>query len=250
MKLVIDTANAKEIKRLCEILNVWGVTTNPTIITRENKPFEEVIKEIDAVLNEEQVLFIQVVSTDYKSMVEEGRYIASLRKNTAVKIPVTADGLKAIKTLHQEGIKILATAILNANQGFVAALNGAEYLAPYVNKMSNYTDGIEETVALQQMLEANNLDTEIIAASLKNTDQVKQLIRNGIASVTLPVDIADLMYLSPVTDDAINAFTNNWYKAYNKKTLIQDNKVSNLKNRTTALLAIVLYFWRIVSVLV
>ncbi len=220
MKLVIDTANAKEIKRLCEILNVWGVTTNPTIITREKKPFEEVIKEIDAVLNEKQMLFIQVVSTDYQSMVEEGRYIASLRKNTAVKIPVTADGLKAIKTLHQEGIKILATAILNANQGFVAALNGAEYLAPYVNKMSNYTDGIEETVALQQMLEANNLDTEIIAASLKNTDQVKQLIRNGIASVTLPVDIADLMYLSPVTDDAINTFTNNWYKAYNKKTLI------------------------------
>ena len=173
MKLIIDTANAKEIKRLSEILNVWGVTTNPTIITRENKPFKEVIDEIDKVLKEEQMLFVQVISTDYESMVKEGRYIASLRKNIAVKIPVTAEGLKTIKTLHKEKIKILATAIFNANQGFVAALNGAEYLAPYVNKMSNYTDGIEETIILQEMLDANGLNSEIIAASLKNTNQVK-----------------------------------------------------------------------------
>ncbi|HQB32393.1 MAG TPA: transaldolase family protein [Erysipelotrichaceae bacterium] len=219
MKLIIDTANVKEIKRLCEILNVWGVTTNPTIIARENKPFEKVIAEIDEVLDKKQTLFVQVVSTDYESMVEEGRYIASLRKNIVVKVPVTADGLKAIKTLHKEGIKILATAINNATQGFVAALNGAEYLAPYVNRMSNYTDGVEETIILQEMLDEHDLDTEIIAASLKNTGQVKELIRNGIESVTLPVDIADLMYLNPATDEAIDAFTNNWYKVYNKKTL-------------------------------
>ncbi|HPW52909.1 MAG TPA: transaldolase family protein, partial [Erysipelotrichaceae bacterium] len=211
MKLIIDTANVKEIKRLCEILNVWGVTTNPTIIARENKPFEKVIAEIDEVLDKKQTLFVQVVSTDYESMVEEGRYIASLRKNIVVKVPVTADGLKAIKTLHKEGIKILATAINNATQGFVAALNGAEYLAPYVNRMSNYTDGVEETIILQEMLDEHDLDTEIIAASLKNTGQVKELIRNGIESVTLPVDIADLMYLNPATDEAIDAFTNNWY---------------------------------------
>ncbi len=115
MKLIIDTANAKEIKRLSEILNVWGVTTNPAIITRENKPFKEVIDEIDKVLKEEQMLFVQVISTDYESMVKEGRYIASLRKNIAVKIPVTAEGLKTIKTLHKEKIKVLATAIFNAN---------------------------------------------------------------------------------------------------------------------------------------
>ena len=122
--------------------------------------------------------------------------------------------------MHKEGIKILATAINNATQGFVAALNGAEYLAPYVNRMTNYTDGVEETIILQQMLDAHDLDTEIIAASLKNTGQVKELIRNGIESVTLPVDIADLMYLNPATDTAVEAFTNSWYKAYNKKTLI------------------------------
>ncbi|HPX31945.1 MAG TPA: transaldolase family protein [Erysipelotrichaceae bacterium] len=219
MKLIIDTANAKEIKRLSEILNVWGVTTNPTIITRENKPFKEVIDEIDKVLKEEQMLFVQVISTDYESMVKEGRYIASLRKNIAVKIPVTAEGLKTIKTLHKEKIKVLATAIFNANQGFVAALNGAEYLAPYVNKMSNYTDGIEETIILQEMLDANGLNSEIIAASLKNTNQVKQLIRNGIGAVTVPVDIADLMYLSPITDESVNTFVENWFKAYNKKSL-------------------------------
>lgn len=219
MKLIIDTANAKEIKRLSEILNVWGVTTNPTIITRENKPFKEVIDEIDKVLKEEQMLFVQVISTDYESMVKEGRYIASLRKNIAVKIPVTAEGLKTIKTLHKEKIKVLATAIFNANQGFVAALNGAEYLAPYVNKMNNYTDGIEETIILQEMLDANGLNSEIIAASLKNTNQVKQLIRNGIGAVTVPVDIADLMYLSPITDESVNTFVENWFKAYNKKSL-------------------------------
>ncbi|MGI6607790.1 MAG: transaldolase family protein [Erysipelotrichaceae bacterium] len=220
MKLIIDTADAKEIKRLCEILNVWGVTTNPTIITRENKPFNEVVEEIDQVLDESQMLFIQVISTDYRSMVEEGRYIASLRKNMVVKVPVTSDGLKAIKILHQEKIKVLATAIFNASQGFMAALNGAEYLAPYVNKMCNYTDGVEETIILQEMIDANGLDTEIIAASLKNPEQVKQLIRNGIASVTLPVETADLMYLNNMTEESVKTFTENWYKAFNKKTLV------------------------------
>ncbi len=85
--------------------------------------------------------------------------------------------------------------------------------------MSNYTDGIEETIILQEMLDANGLNSEIIAASLKNTNQVKQLIRNGIGAVTVPVDIADLMYLSPITDESVNTFIENWFKAYNKKSL-------------------------------
>ena len=164
MKLIIDTANAKEIKRLSEILNVWGVTTNPTIITRENKPFKEVIDEIDKVLKEEQMLFVQVISTDYESMVKEGRYIASLRKYCS-KNTSYCRRVKNNKDLAQGKIKVLLHDF-QCQSRICSALNGVIF-SPYVNKMSNYTDGIEETIILQEMLDANGLNSEIIAASLK-----------------------------------------------------------------------------------
>ena len=220
MKLILDSADAVEIKRLSEILNVWGVTTNPSIIAREGKDFSEIIEQLQAVMKPEQMLFIQVMAHDHKAMVEEGRYISTLRKNIAVKIPVSAEGLKAIKQLHQEGIKVLATAIMNADQGFMAALNGADYLAPYVNRMNEHGDGIAETLALQKLLDVHQLPCEIVAASLKTKQQVRALLMGGISAVTIPPQLAESLYQDEHTDEAIRRFDEAWYQQFKRKTLI------------------------------
>ena len=139
MELIIDTADVQAIKEINELLTVTGVTTNPTIITKSNKEPEVVIKEIADVLDEDQLFFIQAVATDFDGIMKEAKEISQIRpKNMYVKIPVTRDGLKAIKECKKLGIHTLATAIYSADEAFLAAMNGAEYLAPYVNRMCNY----------------------------------------------------------------------------------------------------------------
>lgn len=220
MELILDTADVKAIKDLNELLTVEGVTTNPTIITKSGKEFDVVVKEIIDVLNENQKFFIQVVSTTCDEIVEEAKYICSLReKNMYVKIPVTHEGLKAIKKCKELGLGVLATAIYTADQAFLAAMNGADYLAPYVNRMDNYGDGVANVIDLIQMLKVNNMNTKIVAASFKNTRQVHELITAGIQSVTIPVDIAFAMINHPGTEIAVDEFTQNWDKAYNRTTL-------------------------------
>ncbi|MEG2801233.1 MAG: transaldolase family protein, partial [Longicatena sp.] len=188
MELILDTADTQAIKELNELLCIQGVTTNPTIITKSGKPFDEVVKEIIAILNENQKLFIQVVSTTCDEMVEEARYICSLRpKNMVVKIPVTNEGYKAIKKCKALGLEVLATAIYTSQQAFLAALSGADYLAPYVNRMDNYGDGVLDVIDLLAMLKNANMQTKVIAASFKNTQQVHSLLVAGIQAITLPV---------------------------------------------------------------
>lgn len=220
MELILDTADVKAIKELNELLTVEGVTTNPTIITKSGKEFDVVVKEIIDVLNEDQKFFIQAVSTTCDEIVEEAKYICSLReKNMYVKIPVTHEGLKAIKKCKELGLGVLATAIYTADQAFLAAMNGADYLAPYVNRMDNYGDGVANVIDLIQMIKVNNMNTKIVAASFKNTRQVHELITAGIQSVTIPVDIAFAMINHPGTEIAVDEFTQNWDKAYNRTTL-------------------------------
>lgn len=220
MELILDTADVKAIKDLNELLTVEGVTTNPTIITKSGKEFDVVVKEIIDVLNEDQKFFIQVVSTTCDEIVEEAKYICSLReKNMYVKIPVTHEGLKAIKKCKELGLGVLATAIYTADQAFLAAMNGADYLAPYVNRMDNYGNGVANVIDLIQMIKVNNMNTKIVAASFKNTRQVHELITAGIQSVTIPVDIAFAMINHPGTEIAVDEFTQNWDKAYNRTTL-------------------------------
>lgn len=220
MELILDSSNIEQIKDLNELLHVSGVTTNPTIITKSGRSFEDVVNDLIAVLDEEQMLFIQAVSTDVAGIVEEAKYIASLRKkNMYVKIPVTHEGLKAIKECKKLGIGVLATAIYTADQAFLAAMNGADYLAPYVNRMDNYGDGVENVKDLITMLKVNNMNAKVIAASFKNTRQVHELIKAGIQAVTIPCDVAYNMIDHPGTAIAVDEFSENWKKAYGKTTL-------------------------------
>ena len=220
MELILDSSNIEQIKDLNELLHVSGVTTNPTIITKSGRSFEDVVNDLIAVLDEEQMLFIQAVSTDVAGIVEEAKYIASLRKkNMYVKIPVTHEGLKAIKECKKLGIGVLATAIYTADQAFLAAMNGADYLAPYVNSMDNYGDGVENVKDLITMLTVNKMNAKVVAASFKNTRQVHELIKAGIQAVTIPCDVAYNMIDHPGTAIAVDEFSENWKKAYGKTTL-------------------------------
>ena len=220
MKLVIDSSDIQKIKELNELLTVAGVTTNPTIITKSGRPSEDVINDLIDILSPDQLIFIQVVKTDFEGIMEEAKYINSLReKNMVVKIPVTHEGLKAIKECKKLGIKTLATAIYTANQGFMAALNGADYLAPYVNRMENFGYGIGQVCDLLDMLRLNNLPTEVIAASFKNTRQVHELFKAGIQSVTVPVDVAFNLIDHPATESAVETFSKDWEKAYGRNSL-------------------------------
>lgn len=220
MEFILDTADVDEIKKLNELLTLKGVTTNPTIITKSKKNFQETVEDIIEVLDEEQLLFVQAIATTCDEIVEEAKYICSLReKNTYVKIPVTHEGLKAIKVCKKIGLGVLATAIYTADQAFMAALNGADYLAPYVNRMENYGDGIQEVKDLIEMLRVNNLSSKVVAASFKNKKQVHDLIVAGIQAVTVPVDVAYSMINHPGTEIAVEEFTENWNNAYGRKTL-------------------------------
>lgn len=222
MELILDTADVQAIKELNELLTVKGVTTNPTIITKSGKEPEVVIKEIADYLDENQLLFIQVVATDYEGIMKEAKEISAIRaKNMYVKIPVTHAGLKAIKECKKLGIKTLATAIYSADEAFLAAMNGADYLAPYVNRMCNYGDGVAEVKDLIEMLKVHNLPSKIVAASFKNTSQAHELIKAGIQAETLPPDVVWSMINHPGTTIAVGEFSVNWKKAYGRDTLFK-----------------------------
>ena len=221
MEFILDTADLEAVKQLDELLTIDGVTTNPSIITKSGKTPEQVIKEFVEYLRPEQKFFVQVVSTDYEQMLEEARYICGLHpKNTYVKIPVTHNGYKAIKQLKSEGLGVLATAIYSADEAFLAAMNGADYQAPYVNRMCNYGDGIGQVLDLLQMLETQGLSSKILAASFKNVEQVHALIAAGIQSVTVPPEIVFSMINHPGTQIAVDEFSAAWRGAYGRDTLL------------------------------
>lgn len=219
MELIIDSSNIEQIKELNDLLTITGVTTNPTILTKSGREAMDVVKDLCKVLSEDQLLFIQTVQTSFEGIMEEAKMISSIRnKNMYVKIPVTHEGLRAIKECKKLGIHTLATAIYTADQAFLAAMNGAEYLAPYTNRMCNYGDGVQDVKDLIEMLRVNHMPAKVIAASFKNTYQVHELIKAGIQAVTVPCDVLYQMIDHPGTKIAVGEFSVNWQRAYNRNT--------------------------------
>ncbi|MBQ0080130.1 MAG: hypothetical protein KBS95_01075 [Alistipes sp.] len=217
MELMLDTADVRSIEKLFQILTIDGVTTNPSILCASGKDYLRAINDIISILEPEQKMFVQTISTSYLEIVAEAERISTLReKNMYVKIPVTADGLKAIKTCAKNGIGVLATAIFSSQQAFLAAMNKAHYLAPYVNRMENYCNGIQEVTDLIKMLKIQGVTSKVIAASFKNVNQVHSLILAGVDAITVPCDIAYAMFSHPGTDHAVGEFSDKWLKTYQK----------------------------------
>ncbi|EHF02295.1 hypothetical protein HMPREF1008_00700 [Olsenella sp. oral taxon 809 str. F0356] len=221
MEFFIDTADIEAIRELCSFLPIDGVTTNPTIITKSGKAPEQVFAELEEVLDEDQKIIAQVVATDYEGILAESRKIASLRggKNVVVKIPVSREGLRAIPAVKSEGICVLATGIYSPDQAFWAAKAGADYLAPYVNRMCNYGDGVSQVIELVDTLATYGFDAKVCAASFKNVDQVHQLLAAGTPAVTVAPDVIRAMVDHPGTAIAVDEFTSNWRKTYGRSTL-------------------------------
>ncbi|QWT18014.1 fructose-6-phosphate aldolase [Collinsella sp. zg1085] len=219
MEFMLDTADINQIKQLDKLITVAGVTTNPTIITASGKRVETVIEELCDYLAPNQKLFFQTVSQTPEGMLDEARAICALRpQNTYVKIPVTHAGMQVIKAAKQEGLGVLATAIYSADQAFLAAMNGADYLAPYVNRMCNYGDGVAQVLDLLAMLEKQQVDARVIAASFKSTDQVHRLIAAGIHAVTVPPAVVFAMLDHPGTELAVQEFSAAWSKSFGRES--------------------------------
>lgn len=225
MELILDTANIEDIKDLHTHLCIDGVTTNPSIVSKEGKEISTLIKEIDEVVGKDTPIHAQVISTKFEDMIEEALYISSLRENMYVKIPVTKDGLRAIKELKRQGINITATAIFTAHQGFLAAKAGANYVAPYVNRIDNISgDGVSVVTDLVNILNTYNMDTKVLAASFKNCQQVLDLMKIGVHSVTVPTDICMAMMSHLLTDWSVNKFIEDWSNVFGEVTTINKNR--------------------------
>jgi len=221
-ELYLDTANAQEVARLNAAMPVFGVTTNPSILAKEGKGLAEVLPALSEVLGEQARFHVQVVSTNMQAMVEEAMQLSQLPYDIIVKIPATPVGLAAIKQLKTKNISTLATAIYSAQQGFMAALCGADYLAPYVNRMDVLgANSVNIVNDLQLLINQQQLSCKLLPASFKNTRQVMDILRLGVASITLPVDMAEQMMIHPAAQPAVDVFSQDWQSAFGEKLAYQ-----------------------------
>ena len=213
MKLLIDDANIEKIRKIYEFYSIDGVTTNPSILAKSGRKPYEVLGEIRKLLGEDAELHVQVVSNKAEDMVAEGKKIVEkLGKNTYVKIPTVPEGLKAMRILHESGYKITATAIYTPLQAYLAAKAGADYAAPYVNRIDNLgTNGIEVTRKIHDIFKNNGFKTEILAASFKNSLQVLELCEYGVGAATVAPEIIE-GFINNATNvsAAVQDFTNDF----------------------------------------
>lgn len=216
MLLLIDSANMQNITRIQDLYPIDGVTTNPTIIAKEKKPFYPLLKEIRSIIGEEKMLHVQVVSNTAFEMVEEATCLMDrIGGNLYVKIPVIPEGIKAIKMLKETGIKTLATAIYTPLQAVVAAKAGAEFVAPYVNRIDNISaNGVQVVSEIVEMFKKHHLDCKVLAASFKNVLQVQGACLAGAEGITADAEIIDALQSHILTDRSVEQFIKDWTSFY------------------------------------
>ena len=215
MKLFLDTANVEHIKEANEMGVICGVTTNPSLIAKEGRDFNEVIKEITEIVD--GPISGEVVSEDAEGMIKEGREIAAIHKNMIVKIPMTVEGLKAVKVLAREGIKTNVTLIVSANQALLAANAGATYVSPFLGRVDDISmDGMELVRTIAEIFEVHGINTEIIAASVRHPIHVIEAARAGAHIATVPYALVMQMVKHPLTDAGLEKFKADWAAAFGK----------------------------------
>ncbi len=211
MKFFIDTANIAEIREAAAIGILAGVTTNPTLIAREKRPFQELILEIchlvDGPVNAE------VISLDAEGMVREGRELAKLHPNICVKIPMTVEGLKAVKVFSDEGVMTNVTLIFQPLQALMAAKAGATFVSPFVGRLDDIGEvGMDLVADIRHIYDAYALETEIIVASVRHPVHVLEAARLGADISTIPFKVIQQLAQHPLTDKGIAQFLEDWKK--------------------------------------
>ncbi|HIT73089.1 MAG TPA: fructose-6-phosphate aldolase [Candidatus Fimicola cottocaccae] len=209
MKLFIDTANVEHIKEANDLGVICGVTTNPSLIAKEGRDFKEVVTEITQIVD--GPVSAEVISLDHEGMVNEARELVKIHKNIVIKIPMTYEGLKAVKILSKEGIKTNVTLIFSAGQALLAARAGATYVSPFLGRVDDIGfDGMTIIEEIVDIFDVHGIDTEIIAASIRNPLHVINAARMGCHIATVPFNVIKQMINHPLTDIGIEKFLKDW----------------------------------------
>lgn len=212
MKLFLDTANVEEIRAAAALGVVDGVTTNPSLVVREGRDLETVLREIATIVP--GPISGEVIATDWEGMVREGRALAALFEQLVVKIPMTAEGLRAVKQLAAEGIDTNVTLVFSANQALLAAKAGARYVSPFVGRLDDIGhDGMDLVRTIVQLFQMHGFRTEVIAASIRHPLHVTQAALAGAHIATIPYKVLQTMCKHPLTDSGLAAFLADWEKA-------------------------------------
>ena len=215
MKFFIDTANVEDIKKANDMGVICGVTTNPSLIAKEGRVFEEVIAEIASIVDGPISGEVRATTTDAESMIREGREIAKIHKNMVVKIPMTVEGLKAVKVLSSEGIKTNVTLIFTANQALLAARAGASYVSPFLGRLDDIsTKGIDLVAEIAEMFDVAGIETEIIAASVRNPIHVTECALAGADIAPVPYKVIAQMTHHPLPDAGIEKFKQDYLAVF------------------------------------
>ena len=227
MEFIIDTVNLEEIKEAVEYLPIVGVTSNPSIVKKTNpQDFFKHMKEIRKIIGQERSLHIQVISKDCDTIIKEAhRILKEVDDKVYIKVPVSYEGIKAIKLLKEEGINVTATAVYDLMQAYMALEAKADYIAPYVNrKKKKRTNTFEFINELSNRIIMDGYESKIVAASFKGVQQVKDALNNGAQAVTVPVEVLKQIFANPNIEKAVNDFNQDWYSMYGDNIGICDLK--------------------------
>ncbi len=211
MKFFIDTANVDEIKEAASLGVLDGVTTNPSLVSREKKDFTELLKEILEVVD--GPVNAEVVSTDYDGIVKEGRELAKMHKNIVVKVPLIKDGIKAVKTFSDEGIQTNVTLCFSPSQALLAAKAGATYVSPFVGRLDDISQyGMDLIEQIVQIYQNYAIQTQVLVASVRNPLHLVDAAMIGADVVTLPLAVIQKLFNHPLTDIGLDKFLKDWEK--------------------------------------
>lgn len=216
MKILLDTSNIQDIERLMKVYPIVGVTTNPSILAKEADDLPDTFNELKRIANDGKMIHVQVTAADTEGMVKQARELHSFFGDTFyVKIPICPQGMRAMRIVKNEGINVTVTAVFTPTQALLAAMEGVDYVAPYVDRLDNITsDGVHVVGDITKVLKTYNLNTQVLAASFKNVQQVLSVAMTGVGSVTLNPDLCEKLLFHPYTDKSLEDFEIDWRHRY------------------------------------
>ncbi len=211
MEFFLDTANIQEIKDAALTGLINGVTTNPSLISKEGRAFSEVVKDICAIVN--GPISAEVIATDYEGMLKEGRELAKIHSNVTIKVPLTVDGLRACQAFRKDNIKVNVTLCFSAAQALLAAKSGATYISPFIGRLDDVSeDGMKLIEDIRTIYDNYGFQTKILAASIRHPMHVVNSALAGADVATMPLSVLKMLFQHPLTDKGIAKFLEDWKK--------------------------------------